>query len=54
MGVETKRTTTSRPPNRGPARGPGRASDHEEFLAALETVSHGVRDPVAKLKFLRS
>jgi len=40
--VETRKT-------RGPI-----SSEPEEFLRALETVSGGIRDPVAKLRFIRT
>ena len=39
MGAETKRRKLSEP---------------EEFLHALESVSRGIRDPVAKLRFIRN
>ena len=51
MGVETRRTVGRGAAGRAPVRG---SADREEFLAALETVSAGVRDPVAKLHFIRT
>src|SRR5262249_20768691 len=49
------RETPGRPRNPPPGRARGRASGaREEYLDALETVSSGVRDPVAKLRFLRT
>ena len=60
MGAETKRTDRSsgvRPPDRsaGVRRRPvPTASEPEEFLHALESVSQGIRDPVVKLRFIRS
>src|SRR6187549_3898345 len=39
MGADTKRRKLSEP---------------EEFLHALESVSRGIRDPVAKLRFIRN
>jgi hypothetical protein len=51
MGAETKRTD-----RRGSVRSrpvPTR-SDRDEFLQELESVSRGVRDPVAKLRFIRT
>ena len=51
MGAETKRTdrrgiVRSRPvPTQ---------SEPDEFLHALESVSRGIRDPVAKLRFIRT
>jgi N-acetylmuramoyl-L-alanine amidase-like protein len=50
-----RRETPGRPRNPLPGRARGRASGPpEEYLDALETVSSGVRDPVAKLRFLRT
>ena len=60
MGAETKRTDRSsgvRPPDRsaGVRRRPvPTASEPEEFLHALESVSQGIRDPVVKLRFIRT
>ena len=51
MGAETKRTERRGPVRRRPV--PTR-SEPEEFLHALESVSRGVRDPVAKLRFIRT
>lgn len=49
MSVERKTANRARS-----GRSPERASsDGAEFLAALESVSRGVRDPVAKLHFIR-
>lgn len=51
MGVQTRRTVGRAAAGRAPVRG---SADRDEFLAALETVSAGVRDPVAKLHFIRT
>jgi hypothetical protein len=48
--VRAKATTASGIPAAG-----GKAPDRgEEFVAALESASRGIRDPVAKLKYIRS
>jgi len=53
-----RRETTGRPqiPERrapAPERRPRKPSETEEFLHELESVSRGIRDPVAKLHFIR-
>src|SRR6185436_20177020 len=60
MGAETKRTDRSggvrhTDPRAGVRRRPvPTLSEPEEFLHALESVSRGIRDPVAKLRFIRT
>src|SRR6185503_5855331 len=60
MGAETKRTDRSggvrhTDPRAGVRRRPvPTMSEPEEFLHALESVSRGIRDPVAKLRFIRT
>ena len=51
MGADTKRTVRTGTVGRRPV--PTR-SEPEEFLHALESVSNGIRDPVAKLRFIRN
>jgi hypothetical protein len=51
MARETPGRTRTRSPERPRKRA---SSEGEEFLHELETVSRGVRDPVAKLRFIRS
>jgi hypothetical protein len=51
MRAETKRTERRGPVRRRPV---PTLSEPEEFLHALESVSRGVRDPVAKLRFIRT
>jgi hypothetical protein len=51
MGGETRRTERRGPVRRRPI---PTLSEPEEFLHALESVSRGVRDPVAKLRFIRT
>jgi hypothetical protein len=48
---ETKRTQRPGAVRRPP---PPPSSDHAEFLRALEAVSRGIQDPVAKLRFIRT
>src|SRR5207244_10713371 len=51
MRAETRRTERRGPVRRQPI---PTLSEPEEFLHALESVSRGVRDPVAKLRFIRT
>jgi len=51
MRGETRRTERRGPVRRRPI---PTLSEPEEFLHALESVSRGVRDPVAKLRFIRT
>ena len=51
MGAETRRTDRSAGARRRPV---PTMSEPEEFLHALESVSRGIRDPVAKLHFIRT
>jgi hypothetical protein len=51
MGAGTKRTDRSGSVRRRPV---PTHSEPEEFLHALESVSRGIRDPVAKLHFIRN
>jgi hypothetical protein len=51
MGAETKRTDRSGHVRRRPV---PTLSEPEEFLQSLESVSRGIRDPVAKLHFIRN
>src|SRR5258707_9586922 len=51
MRAETRRTERRGPVRRGPI---PTLSEPEEFLHALESVSRGVGDPVAKLRFIRT
>jgi hypothetical protein len=50
MGAETKRTDRRRIVRSRPV---PTQSEPDEFLHALESVSRGIRDPVAKLRFIR-
>src|SRR5258707_12874301 len=51
MRAETRRTERRGPVRRRPI---PTLSEPEEFLHALESVSRGVGDPVAKLRFIRT
>src|SRR5258706_774804 len=51
MGAGTKRTDRTGSVRRRPVR---THSETEEFLHSLESVSRGIRDPVAKLHFIRA
>lgn len=48
------RTEARRPARSGAPRGASGQVSSDEFLDALETVSRGLKDPVAKLRFIRT
>jgi hypothetical protein len=50
MGV-TRGKDRTQVPRRGPSRPP---AERDELLLALESISAGIRDPVAKLRFIRA